>query len=232
MRMTHPAALSRACCKMGYHGLSFRARARDLIEPAYRFCSILPKETENAKAFKEPGFSMTPAARLWNVGRAWMSPWPNESQKAIESVLAVFTLGISSTRTSGKEEFIWQQPLTKYRRLLCSPPLAGLRPDPFPSELQLRRASGLNTRTARASGEDHTVLPPKPTFARSYDFETVPGRPILSYRHKRRALLDRATDSSAGSTNAAILPDRGGSRRRCDEISRWIPAHSSPSSPR
>jgi hypothetical protein len=38
------------------NGLSFRARARDLIEPAYRFCSILPKETENAKAFKELRF--------------------------------------------------------------------------------------------------------------------------------------------------------------------------------
>jgi hypothetical protein len=35
---------------------------------------------------------MTPAARLWNVRRAWMSPWLNESQKAIASVLAVFTL--------------------------------------------------------------------------------------------------------------------------------------------
>jgi hypothetical protein len=33
------------------------------IEPAYRFCSILPKETENAKAFKELCFAMTPAAR-------------------------------------------------------------------------------------------------------------------------------------------------------------------------
>jgi hypothetical protein len=36
-----------------------------------------------------------------------MFPWLNEAQKAIDSVLAVFTLGISSTSTSGKEEFVF-----------------------------------------------------------------------------------------------------------------------------
>jgi hypothetical protein len=107
--------------------LSFRARA--LIHPAYRFCSILPKETKNAKAFKELGFSMTPAARLWNVRRAWMSPRLNESQKTIESLLAVFTLGISSTSTStsGKEEFISQQPLAGFQVPRSGPVLAGRR---------------------------------------------------------------------------------------------------------
>jgi len=52
-----------------------------------------------------------------HLRRACMSPWLSESQKAIESVLAVFTLGISSTSTrtstSGKEEFVSQQTLTK-----------------------------------------------------------------------------------------------------------------------
>jgi hypothetical protein len=33
------------------------------IEPAYPFCSIPPKETENARAFKEPDTSMMPAAQ-------------------------------------------------------------------------------------------------------------------------------------------------------------------------
>jgi len=66
-----------------------------------------------SKAFKELGFSMTPAARLCNARRAWMSPWLSESQEAIESILEVFTLGISSTSTSGKEEFISQHALVK-----------------------------------------------------------------------------------------------------------------------
>jgi hypothetical protein len=112
-------------------GISFRApararaRARNLIEPAYRFCSILPKDTENAKALKELGFSMTSAARLWNVRRAWMFPWLNESQKAIESVLTVFTLEISSTSTTGKEEFVSQQaPASVFGSLIALNPPA------------------------------------------------------------------------------------------------------------
>ena len=58
------------------------------IEPAYPFFSIPPKETENARAFKEPDTSMTPAAQPSNVRRAWTPPWPSESQRAIESFLA------------------------------------------------------------------------------------------------------------------------------------------------
>jgi hypothetical protein len=45
---------------------------------------------------------------LWNVRRARMSPWPNESQKAIESVLAVFTLGFRARargRTGKRNSF-------------------------------------------------------------------------------------------------------------------------------
>ena len=58
------------------------------IERPYPFCSIPPKETENARAPKELDTSMTPAAQPWNVQRAWMPRWLNESQRAIESVLA------------------------------------------------------------------------------------------------------------------------------------------------
>jgi hypothetical protein len=58
------------------------------IERPYPFCSIPPKETENAKAPEEPNTSMTLAAQPWNVRRAWMPPWLNESQRPIESVLA------------------------------------------------------------------------------------------------------------------------------------------------
>jgi len=53
---------------------------RQTSQPKNR--NSLPKETENAEACKERGFSMTPAARLWNVRRAWMAPWLNESQKS------------------------------------------------------------------------------------------------------------------------------------------------------
>ena len=58
------------------------------IERPYPVCSIPPKEMENARGANEPDTSMTPAAQPWNARRAWMPPWLNESQRAIESVLA------------------------------------------------------------------------------------------------------------------------------------------------
>jgi hypothetical protein len=89
----------------------------NLIEPAYPFCSIAPKETENGRAFKELDSSMTPVAQPWNVRRAWMPQWLIESQRSDrigpgKELLArieypqeeprrpVLTIGISSTRTS------------------------------------------------------------------------------------------------------------------------------------
>jgi hypothetical protein len=68
------------------------SRRRELVDQLDRASiSVLLNTAEgNGKRQgpKELDTSMTPAAQPWNVRRAWMPPWLNESQRAIESVLA------------------------------------------------------------------------------------------------------------------------------------------------
>ena len=93
----------------------------EIVRPAKRWISVsLPcsiwKERANSSRSAFGAQSQRRGTPLNESDRrAWMSPWLNESQKAIESVLAVFTLGISSTSTStsGKGEFVSQQPLAR-----------------------------------------------------------------------------------------------------------------------
>jgi hypothetical protein len=54
---------------------------------------------------KEPNTSMRPAVQPWKVRRAWMPPWLNESQRAIESVLAKLPARIVAMLTRFVERF-------------------------------------------------------------------------------------------------------------------------------
>src|SRR5271165_1486872 len=110
-----------------------------------------------------------------------------------------------------------------YHRRRYNPPLADPRPNPFPFELLLQRASDLKIRTAQASSGCRTFLRPRPIFVRSCDSRSAARPAVLSCRRKRMALPARDSGSDAGSMDAEARLGRGGSRKRCGERSRQLP---------
>src|SRR5258705_13795549 len=88
-------------------------------------------------------------------------------------------------------------PNIMYHPRRYNPPLADPRPNPFPFELLLQRASDLEIRTAQVSSGGRTFLRPRPIFVLSCDFRSAARPVVLSCRRKRMALS--AADSGSDS---------------------------------
>jgi hypothetical protein len=92
------------------------------------------------------------------------------------------------------------------------------RPDPFPFEQHVRKASGSGARRAPATIEHHISAPAGRTCTRSCDFRIDDQLAIRSFQHRQPAWMDGALDYAAKSTDPSAQLSRAGQRKHYDGV--------------